>query len=714
MDTTGKITYIAEIDTSKADRDMVRLRSSIDGAAKDGESSLGRLGNSFGKLTKAAKVATLAAGATFAAGATAAAKASWDQVNAVQQASATLGRYYDSASDVTKVQQSLIKYAQSDMGVLFNRKDLFAAASNLAMYGSSAKDVTSQVQILSRGMASNVLTWDEMNAVVGRVISSGKLQRTEFEMLAKAGYNLDSELANTNVTAEEFFKILDNSIPKDISQDMDNIVPVGVRLQTAFRNIGNAILGVNDLQDGFFGGSVGDRIIKGMQGATTAASNLAPTIRDVTKRMLATADAVWKELQPSFSNLASVITGTVLPAIKDIISSPIAQFLGTTLVAAVKASVDVLGALLSVASQVTRWFVTATPVIGSVIAAFAAYKAAVIGINTVMGIKNALLVAQGTQYMLLNGQLIIVRGATVAQTIAQTALNTAMSLNPIGLVVAAVAGLTAAYFLSTSQTDNNKNATDRLNGARAAAKVAADNLKLSTDNLRGAELGVEAAEIALARARERLSSLQQSGTATALDLREATNQVASAEDGLRRANDGVRAATEEKNKAEQQSAEKRKAVSSAEADKKAAFDRTATSVQYSRDSVTELNRTLDILNNRTVTYNVKGNVDSSAAKGPGQRFSGGPVSANTPYLVGENRDGSINKTTEMFVPKSAGNIVSSSDLQDALKGGSGGGRTTTIGNVYLANDVDADRFIRRLSDNQATISNGLVPNKRYA
>ena len=30
MDTTGRITYIAEIDTSKADKDMVRLRAGID------------------------------------------------------------------------------------------------------------------------------------------------------------------------------------------------------------------------------------------------------------------------------------------------------------------------------------------------------------------------------------------------------------------------------------------------------------------------------------------------------------------------------------------------------------------------------------------------------------------------------------------------------------------------------------------------------------
>ena len=82
---------------------------------------------------------------------------------------------------------------------------------------------------------------------------------------------------------------------------MNNIVPVGIRLSTAFRGIGNAILGVNDLQDGFFGGSLGDRIVKGMQAATKTANNLAPKIREVMKQMLDVADAVWKHLQPSLA-----------------------------------------------------------------------------------------------------------------------------------------------------------------------------------------------------------------------------------------------------------------------------------------------------------------------------------------------------------------------------------------------------------------------------
>ena len=232
-------------------------KSNFKSFANDASSAFEDVANSIGNVLKVG--ATLLASGSFGMGA--AAKAAWDHVNAVQQAESVLKRYYGTGKQTNTVLNELVGYAQSDMGVLFNRKDLFAAASNLAMYKSSAKDVTEQVKILSRGMSSNVLTWDEMNAVVGRVLSSGRLTTPEFEMLAKAGYNLDNSLRNSTISADDFFKALDTSIPKDISQDMDNITPVGIRLESAMRSVGNAFLGVNSTGNKFVNGGVGAGII---------------------------------------------------------------------------------------------------------------------------------------------------------------------------------------------------------------------------------------------------------------------------------------------------------------------------------------------------------------------------------------------------------------------------------------------------------------------
>jgi len=63
---------------------------------------------------------------------------------------------------------------------------------------------------------------------------------------------------------------------------------------------------------------------------------------------------------------------------------------------------------------------------------------------------------------------------------------------------------------------------------------------------------------------------------------------------------------------------------------------------------------------------------NNAVFNPTFRAGGGSVSPNQPYFVGDNPDGSLNRTSELFVPRSAGSIISSKDLQSALGGGAVG------------------------------------------
>ena len=57
----------------------------------------------------------------------------------------------------------------------------------------------------------------------------------------------------------------------------------------------------------------------------------------------------------------------------------------------------------------------------------------------------------------------------------------------------------------------------------------------------------------------------------------------------------------------------------------------------------------------------------SSGGGKTGRASGGPVRARYPYLVGDNPDGSINRTTELFMPGTSGSIVSARKLRAALQ-----------------------------------------------
>ena len=123
------------------------------------------------------------------------------------------------------------------------------------------------------------------------------------------------------------------------------------------------------------------------------------------------------------------------------------------------------------------------PIVG-VTAAWVAYRAVVIATNAVTLIQNALLVATGTRVVALNGSIMIVRGSITLATAAQAAWNIVMSANPIGLVVAAVAGLTAAIAVLSFST-NNMTAEERyLNDTREKSIELSNRVKDAEDALK--------------------------------------------------------------------------------------------------------------------------------------------------------------------------------------------------------------------------------------
>lgn len=145
-----------------------------------------------------------------------------------------------------------------------------------------------------------------------------------------------------------------------------------------------------------------------------------------------------------------------------------------------------------------------------------------------------------------------------------------------------------------------------------------------------------------------------------------------------------------------------------------------------KGAMDKVNKAFDELNEKKVT--VGGGKDGPKVSGSSDlgiiqqiknafsgRASGGPVSANTPYVVGENSNGSLNKTSELFVPRSSGNIVNSSDLQEALSGGksSSGSTEITIGTINISKEVDGERWIQKLTQRQEIVSGGLVPTQAY-
>lgn len=189
------------------------------------------------------------------------AKSAIDQVSQVQGATIALKAYEKDATKVTKVLSELVAYAQSDMGVLFQRQDLFDAASTLKIFGLETDTLTDRIKIMSRGVAIGKTTFQELSAILGRVSATGELTSTYFDMLIERGIGLDKSMRGTSISADELFQALDKSLPAELLEGRASTIQGGlIRLRSALRNLGMNFLGVNKEVDGFLPGSLGERI----------------------------------------------------------------------------------------------------------------------------------------------------------------------------------------------------------------------------------------------------------------------------------------------------------------------------------------------------------------------------------------------------------------------------------------------------------------------
>lgn len=265
----GTIEYIARINTSKLKQDAKETENAVEGVADASDDSAKRSSDSFSKFAKVGLAAVITAATALTGTLAAAGKASFDQVAAVEQATVGLRAYEKDGSAVNAVLSDLIKYARSDLGVLFNRKDLFQSAQMLKLNGAETENLSGYVQILSRSVGLGLGNWDDLNRVVGRVASTGRLAGDDFDQLRAAGFRLDESVRNTDVNFQSLFEILDKGIPTDALEGQSNTIEgLGIRIQTAFRGIGDAILGVDAETSKFKPGSFGEQIIIGIKTVT--------------------------------------------------------------------------------------------------------------------------------------------------------------------------------------------------------------------------------------------------------------------------------------------------------------------------------------------------------------------------------------------------------------------------------------------------------------
>nr|DAT57959.1 MAG TPA: tail tape measure protein [Caudoviricetes sp.] len=373
---------------------------------------------------------------TGSAGFLAMGKAAFEQVRNVENASYALKAYEKDGNAVNKVLQDLVKYARSDTGVLFNRSDLFAAASTLKMYGQETNTLVDKVKILSKGVSLGKTTFQELSSILGRVAATGKLDAVTFDMLVERGIGLDKSLRGTTITSENLFKALDKALPDSLLEGRANTIDGAlIRVQSAFRNLGMQILGVDADTNKFIAGGAGDRLMNLIRDLTTEMNK--PEMKQA-----------MKDLGDQLAKLAEEVIPKILDALKWLSEN----FDKVVLAAKIAAGAFVA---LKAAALGLKVINVVTGVVKGLHGAFLSCQTAAEGFKLGMeGIKGA---SQGVTSAKIGTAFGMIAGAVKNATIQVVKLGVAFATNPIGLAIIAITALVAGFIWLWNNVEGFRN-----------------------------------------------------------------------------------------------------------------------------------------------------------------------------------------------------------------------------------------------------------------
>lgn len=625
MAQVGTVEVVATIDTSRYKRgakEVVEANNKMQGSVGSADSSLGKLNKRLSGMARTGlKVATTGFVALAGTITAMTIKGGISRALNIEDAQAKLKGLGHDAKSVTTIMESALASVKGTAYGLDAAATI--AASAVAAGVKPGQELTKYLSLTADAATIAGVSLDEMGSVFNKVQTGQKAYTQELNQLADRGIPIYQWLQKElGVTQKELRKMV-------AAGEVDS----ATYFKAIEKNIGGAALESGKTTRGAWQNMlaamsrVGERIVKGP----------IDTIRD------------------GFGNMTKWIDNN-----------------SDNIVNSVQRSLDIMLQFGRGVVQVGRFLWNIRPIVAGVVTAWAAYRATLIALNTVKAISNGLFVVQVTWLKLQTAASMLASGMTIKQTAAQVGLNLAMKANPIGLVIGLLAGLAAIIATVIGATDRSKSATDRLNAARQTARDMANNLKEAEDRLRGANLSQEGATLAVERAQRNYNEALENYGRDSLEAREAAYQLRQAQNDLREANKRVKDETEAVNKAEKDLAKSREDIVKANNGvKNSAYDVAGGYQAWTKSVKEAINE-----DKKKGVFGI-GKNEANAVLGINRRFLGGPVSAGRGYLVGENRDGSINDTTELFVPNSSGRIINSKDLQSALSGGGGGGSNSS-------------------------------------
>lgn len=250
----------------------------------------------------------------------------------------------------------------------------------------------------------------------------------------------------------------------------DELRPVIAKLSTQTHSLAEAQKGAALAMDiaaatGKPLSTVTDALAKAYGGNTKALAKLSPELKGLIKDGLDTEGAM-SVLADTFGGAATTKANTAQGqfARLSLSLSETKESIGAALLPAVQKILPYLTKMGDWASKNTGVFLTIAGVIGGM-------AAVVLAVNAAMKVQaaiTALVTGAKAAYALVTGQqtaaIVAETAATTAATAAQTGLNTAMAMNPIGLIVIAIVALVAALVIAYKKFEGFRNVVDAVFG----------------------------------------------------------------------------------------------------------------------------------------------------------------------------------------------------------------------------------------------------------
>jgi len=293
--------------------------------------------------------------------------------------------------------------------------DVVKNGTLLMNYGVDSDKLIETMTKLGDLAAGNAQKFERVSLAYGQMLAKGKVSGEELRQMTEAGVPLLQALAEEiGVTSGEMQDL--------VSKGKIGIPELNAAIESMTTGTGQ-FAGMMEKQSQTFSGML---------------STLSDEAQQFGREVGEDAFGVAKE---SLSELLDMIDDWRDDGTLD----SIAKDLGTT-----------VGAVAGMLKSLITLLVNCRGAVIPLVAAFLSYQAAVKGLSVIDGVKAS--VAALTT--MLHGETIATEGATIAQE----GLNVAMSANPIGLVIAAVAGLSAGLIYLYSQVENAEQRFNRLNG----------------------------------------------------------------------------------------------------------------------------------------------------------------------------------------------------------------------------------------------------------